>query len=138
MINAIRFYYGYPFREEINDDIHERAVMDCETFNRAMIKFFSKLIDYSQVFHEDNTCYFYSLLCEKLRPEICLPKIISGSYTKKNVKLPCFTFCTDYLQHTVSNVPIFIDDELANHIGKRFEKSYGFEFIKYKRVKLNG
>ena len=138
MANAIRFYFGYPILEDINEDIHERAVADDKTFNQAMLEYFAEIVKLSQIFHEENTCYFYSLLCEKLRPEICLPRIISGSYTKKNVKLPCFTFCTDYLQHTVSNVPIFIDDELANHIGKRFEKSYGFEFIKYKRVKLNG
>jgi hypothetical protein len=138
MANAICFYFGYPFLEDINEDIYEQAVANDKTFNQAMLEYFAEIVKLSQIFHEENTCYFYSLLCEKIRPGISLPTILSGTYIKQKTKLPHFTFSTDHLHHKFYDELIFIDDELANHIGKRFEKSYGFEFIKYKRVKLNG
>ena len=38
----------------------------------------------------------------------------------------------------VQKKSFYLSDELAEHIGIGFGYSYGFEYIGYKRVKING
>ena len=138
MRNGITFFYGYPIYEEINDSIHERAVSDNETFNQAMIKFFNEIVKQSQIDLDDGRCYFDLLLSEKLKGKILLPKIKADTYQKNKIKLPKFTFTSHNVIQKVQKKSFYLSGELATHIGIGFGYSYGFEYIGYKRVKING
>ena len=67
-----------------------------------------------------------------------LPKIIADTYQKNKIKLPKFTFTLHNVIQKVQKKSFYLSDELAEHIGIGFGYSYGFEYIGFKRVKING
>jgi len=130
---AIKIFFGLPTTVDREEEISEWAIEKNLPYEKAVNDWFRKILSYS-LQEEEGSCFFKSLIQEKLSKRIELPKIRFQMYVERGNKLPLILIEEEYVIGLKSRQPFFISDTLGEHIGKGFEKYYDYEYIGMKRV----
>lgn len=130
----IHLCFGQPLLEDGLDAIERLAFNQETSIETANIKSFHAVMKVLVRANEDDDTYFSLCLYPLFDEKLVHPSITFGHYVYKRTRYPKLIVHGDHIGGLETKKRYFITPELVDHIGKKIEGDFDFEYIEHKRV----